>query len=347
MKETYIALKEFGASFLGPALTSYIRAVEKRAVGRVPVCLAREGWLIHELLTHLHSEGLIQLEREPVYLKVSRTVLFRVTLGQPLTWDIALNIGFKGTLLELLMKRFGFQMSEAYACFPAEVLSFELSLPDQHDEVYQWLAPHAERLKQQVEPTRQAMHHYFRAQGLMDDVTPLMLDIGYSGSIQKLCTALIERETEGLYFIANMPGAQQVANSFATMNGVFREGVSWDENYTMLERSLFLECLMTAPHGQVVDIRQRLDGNYEFFYGREVSSQRYYQNLYAVLEGAKEAVTEAIRYGVTYSNEEVEALYEVFSTRSGAIPQAAWHLFTADDDITGNGMVNPLQIFGV
>ena len=53
MKETYTALREFGSAFLGPALTVYARAVEKEAPGKLPVCLAREGWLLHQLLTHL------------------------------------------------------------------------------------------------------------------------------------------------------------------------------------------------------------------------------------------------------------------------------------------------------
>ncbi|MBF7052337.1 HAD family hydrolase [Halomonas sp. KAO] len=348
MKETYTALKEFGATFLGPALTMYARAVEQEAHDKLPVCLAREGWLLHQLLTHLYDEGLIHLDRAPIYLKVSRTLLFRAMLGEAATWDIALKMEFEGTLLELLMKRFGLQMHEAFASMPAEVLGFKLSLPEQADEVREWLTPHAERLKQQAAPTHQAAYRYFQDQGLtQEEVMPLLLDVGYAGSIQKLCTRFVQRDTAGLYFIATKPGKQSLGDQVATMKGVFREGVAWKEDYTLLERSLLLECMMTAPHGQVVDIRQSQDGDYLFFYGREASSQRYYQNLEAVLEGAREAVTEALRNKVTYSVEEVESLYEVFATRPGAIPQAAWHLFTADDDITGNGMVNPLQIFGI
>ncbi len=348
MKETYTALREFGSAFLGPALTVYARAVEKEAPGKLPVCLAREGWLLHQLLTHLYDEGLIHLDRPPVYLKVSRTLLFRAMLGEAATWDIALKMEFEGTVLELLMKRFGLQMHEAYAAMPPEVLGFTLSLPDQMDEVREWLTPHAERLKQQVASTREATYSYFQDQGLTQEaVVPLMLDVGYSGSIQKLCTRFLQCDTAGLYFVATKPGQQSLGDQVASIKGVFREGVAWKENYTLLERSLLLECMMTAPHGQVVDIRQSQDGDYLFFYGREASSQRYYQNLEAVLEGARDAVTEALRNKVTYSVGEVEALYEVFATRRGAIPQAVWHLFTADDDITGNGMVNPLQIFGI
>ncbi|SEN44398.1 hypothetical protein [Halomonas caseinilytica] len=347
MKETYCALKEFGASFLGPSLTEYVREVERHAEGKLPVCLAREGWLIHKLLTHLSEEKLIRLDHEPIYLKLSRTLLFRAMLGESLTYTVALKMEFKGTVLDLMMKRFGLQMHEAFACIPSEVLGFGVTLPDNADEVREWLKPHDERLQQQVKPTRQAMEHYFRSQGLEGDPVPLMLDVGYSGSIQKLCTRFLGRDTEGLYFIATKPGKQEIGSNTAQLTGVFREGVNWQENYTMLERSLLLECMMTAPHGQVVDVRQAQGGEFIFFYGREASSQRYYQNLQTVLEGAIEAVTEALQNDVTYTKEEVEALFEVFSTRPGAIPQAAWHLFTADDDITGNGMVTPLQIFGI
>ncbi|MGQ0335423.1 hypothetical protein [Halomonas elongata] len=347
MKETHSALREFGASFLGPSLTTYVREVEQQAKGKLPVCLAREGWLIHKLLTHLSEQKLIQLDYEPVYLKLSRTLLFRAMLGEPLTYTVALKMDFKGTVLDLLMKRFGLQMHEVFACIPSEVLGFGVSLPDNADEVREWLKPHDQRLQQQVEPTRRAVEHYFRSQGLDGDPVPLMLDVGYSGSIQKLCTRFLERDTEGLYFIATKPGKQTIGENTAQLTGVFREGVNWQENYTMLERSLLLECMMTAPHGQVVDVREAQDGEFIFFHGREASSQRYYQNLHAVLEGAIESVTEALRNDVTYTKEEVEALFEVFSTRPGAIPQAAWHLFTADDDITGNGMVTPLQIFGI
>lgn len=347
MKETYTALREFGAVFLGPALSVYLRAVEKQAAGKLSVCLAREGWLIHRLVEHLRQEGLMRLAHGPVYLQVSRTLLFRATLGEQMPGDAALQMDFQGTVRELLMKRFGLQMHEADDCLPREILDLGLTLPDQAEEVGQWLSPYAARLQQRVAPTRSAVYHYFEEQGLCGELTPLMLDVGYSGTIQKLCTHLVGRETDGLYFIANNAGKQRVGNQNINMAGVFRENVGWQENYTMLERSLFLECMMTAPHGQVVDIQQTRQGDYLFFHGREASSQRYYQNLEAVFEGAKGAVTEAFRHGITYSVEEVEALYEVFTTQPGAIPQAVRHLFTADDDITGNGMANPFHIFGI
>lgn len=347
MKETYTALREFGAAFLGPALTMYARAVEENGSGRLPVCLAREGWLIHKLLTRLESEGLVEFDHSPIYLKVSRTLLFRAMVGEPDIWPLAMKGSFSGSVLELLMKRFGFQMHEVFACLPPELLNFTLQLPEDAEKVSEWLEPHTERLNEQVKYTRLALKEYFSRSGMYDrDLMPMMLDLGYSGTIQKLCTRLLERDTDGLYFIATQAGKTEVNGHTATLKGVFREGVEWKEGYTMLERSLYFECLMTAPHGQVVDILETNDGNLIFSHGREASSQRYYQDLEAILDGAIDSVVDAMHKDISYTTEEVEDLFEVFSTRPGALPQASWHLFTADDDISGNGMVNPLQIFG-
>lgn len=348
MKETYVALREFGASFLGPPLTAYVRAVERHAEGRLPVCLAREGWLIHEVLTHLGNQGLIHLESPPVYVRLSRTLLFRAMLGERLTFEIALGMAFQGTVLDLLTKRFGLENSEAVACLPGALLGSSLSLPDDADKVREWLKPYTGRLMATVEPTRTAVANYFHYKGLYaEGLEPLMLDAGYSGTMQKLCTRILARDTAGLYFIATKPGQHHLVDHAATMTGVFHNGVDWNRGCTMLERSLLLECMMTAPHGQVVDVREGRDGEYFFFYGREVSSQRYFQDLQVVLAGAMDAVSEALRNNVVYTVAEIEALFDVFATQPGAIPQAAWHLFTADDDVMGNGVVNPLQIFGI
>ncbi|GED23429.1 HAD family hydrolase [Halomonas halmophila] len=348
MTETYTALKEFGGSFLGPSLTVYARELENRANSKLPVCLAREGWLFYELLTQLRHQRLIHLDYAPVYLRLSRTLLFRAMLGESLTYSIAMKMDFEGNMLQLMMKRFGLQMHEAYSCLPAELLLMSVSLPNDGQKVIEWLEPYNEPLAKQVEATRSATSNYFRSLGLCDaSLAPLMLDVGYSGSIQKLCTNFLSRDTQGLYYIASNPGEHIIGDNKAVLYGVFREGAQWKENYTMLERSLLLECMMTAPHGQVVDIRQAQDNEYVFFYGREASSQRYYQNLQAVLDGAIEAVTQAFQQDVTYSVSEIEQLFEVFANKPGAIPKAAWHLFTADDDITGNGIVNPLKIFGI
>lgn len=347
MKNTRQALREFGASFMGPAFLVYAKAVEAQGAGRVPVCLAREGWCFERLLTRLQAEGHLQLEHAPCYLKVSRTLLFRANLGEAFLWPLALGNDFEGGMLDLMRKRFGLQMHEAFSVLPAELLQTHVKLPEQQDLVVQWLVPYLECLKALVAPTRQGVMAYLEALGLTQGPQLVMLDLGYSGTIQKLLTRMMERDTRGLYYVATKPGKSQQGTATAHLAGVFREGIGWGEGYQMLDRSLLFESLMTAPHGQVVDVREDSDGGFEFCYGRQAATQRHFQDLQEVFDGAIEQVANWLESGVSFTPEEVEQMYENFATRQGAIPQCAWHLFFVDDDFSGNGILNPLALFNI
>lgn len=347
MRSSYQALYEFGYSFLSPMLNHYTRRLIDRSNDHRVVCLAREGWVFYKLIKHLQDCDLMDLQHEPLYLKVSRTVLFRSQLGSELGWKLGLTNKFEGTVLDLMIKRFGLKLYEAYNALPAELLGFDLKLPEDAEKVKSWLNPHSLRLAEVVAPTRLALEGYLVNVGLTDGPKPLMLDLGYAGTIQKILTEMIGRDTSGLYFIATDAGDTKVEDHIASMSGVFRENTKWQEGYVMLEKSLLLESLMTAPHGSVVDLRIRTDGDIDFFYGRTAAPQRFYQDLDAVLEGAIKGVEESLRFNVEYSIEEIESMYAAFATPPSAIPRAVRHLFSIDDDFSGGGEINPMLLFGL
>jgi len=120
------------------------------------------------------------------------------------------------------------------------------------------------------------------------------------------------------------------------MHGVFFSDIEWGEGYVMLDRSLFYESIMTAPHGQVTDIREMVNGRYEFFYGRETTSQHQFQDLKV-----------GILNEVFYTPAEVSELYAVFAKKPGAIPLSVSHLFRVEDEFSGNGIIDAKRIFRV
>ncbi len=351
MKSGYFALHQFGSAFLGPAFNSYSRAVHAKmheGKERIPVCLAREGWSIHRLLTRTHDAFERPLPKPPTYLKVSRTILFKALLGEEIVYASALGNDFQGSFLDLLIKRFGLTFDQVFQRFSPEVFSSAISLPDDKDKVEEILRGVEKSLRDLVAPTRLALVNYLKSEGLYkSNVTAVMLDLGYSGTIQKLITQLLQKDTEGLYFIASNSGETEIGDNKADMSGVFYNDVSWGEDCIMLERSLFFESLMTAPHGQVVDIREMADGHFEFLYGREASTQFYFQDLKAVIDGGISAAREGIKNGVQYTPDEVSALYTVFSKTPGALPASVSHLFSVEDDFSGSGIVDAKQMFRV
>ncbi len=65
------------------------------------------------------------------------------------------------------------------------------------------------------------------------------------------------------------------------------------------------------------------------------------------MQGAIDGVEESFRNGIEYSVEEVEAIYAGFALSPSAIPSAAFHLFSIDDDFSGNGVINPDTIIWI
>ncbi|MFH7587936.1 hypothetical protein [Oceanimonas smirnovii] len=344
---TYLACKEFGYNFLAPMLSRYISALDEKKGNYLPVCLAREGWLLKQIIHDLQKNNLINLPHPPVYLKVSRTLLFRALLGHASLFSIALKNSYEGNLSSLFNSRFGLQNYEIEKIIPKPMLKMPVSLPEDTNSLIDLLTPYLSKFEALAAPTLNSVRNYFKSVGISDAAEPLLLDVGYSGTIQKLITLILERDTSGFYFIATKPGVSKVGSNNVSMQGVLKENVALGDGYHLLDRSLFIECLLTAPHGQVADIREQSDGSFQFIYGRKAATQRQFQNLNAVHEGALDGVIYSLKNNIQYTTEEIEDLYYTFLKSRNAIPHTLWHLFSADDDISGNGIVNPLDLFGI
>ena len=190
---------------------------------------------------------------------------------------------------------------------------------------------------------------YLTSIGFFEEETVNVVDLGYSGTIQTLLTILFKKNTKGLYLIASNPGEHNFDEQTMSMVGYLKEGVKMRDGYIPLDRSMFLESLLTAPVGQFQDIRLSPLPNkvFEFYYGRKVSSQHQFHLLEQVCQGAIKQMEQYLVDGVGFSAKEVESLYSTFVTKKGMLPRGSWPLFTIDDDIASEGTVNGLDFYGL
>jgi hypothetical protein len=344
------SLKEFGYNFLGPICSEYFHSIneytQQHQIEFVGF-LAREGFLFEKIYAQLCSLNLItDIKRE--YVLASRSFLFRISIGDPYTWKWSLGHGFEGSLQKLLISRFGFTYEQVAAIFAEKDLLTEWDLPTQVADLEKALLPYLSQLQESVKDSKVSYIEYLKSLGIVSSTKTLLLDVGYSGTIQKLITRLLKIDTSGLYFITTKAGEYEMEGNVAYMDYVFKDNVKMGEGYKMLDRSLFLEALLTSSKGQFVDIRKNpLSGEYEFFYSRNAYTQQNIHELECIFDGAIEAVLEMFKNGVRYSQNEIEELYERYTSRRNMLPSATWPLFDVDDAISGNGNVDPLTFFGL
>jgi hypothetical protein len=219
-------------------------------------------------------------------------------------------------------------------------------LPNDSSLVTELLQKYRVKLELVVANAKETYQRYLASLGFYDSDNPLVLDIGYSGTIQKLLCKLTEKDIEGAYFIASDPGVHTIGNANAKMRGVFREGLSIGDGSIMLDRSLFIESLMTSPSGQLVDVdTSPVSGRIRFYYGAFAGAQKHISILEEIMTGATQAVLHNFRHSIRFTVDEIEMLYKPYVTKARVIPQSVKQLFEIDDAISGNGNISSTQLF--
>ena len=364
MDSNLVALKDFGYQFLGPMCTRYFESLKtlidtheannESEEAQAPISLvflAREGYFFKRAYDALVKQGFMP-DIERCYLRVSRTFLFRICVTDSATWDISLGHKYKGTLETLLTHRFGFSGNQARYLFSEDLLEGDIELPLDLNSVKSLFEERLALLNELTIDSRTDYLSYLRGIGLFESNLPVMIDVGYSGTIQKLLTILLSKNTEGLYFMTTKGGEHSLGEATATMHPVFQDEVAMGEGYLMLDRSLFIESLLTSPNGQFLDIYARhpaleLKEPYQFVYGRESYTQTHFFELSTVHDGAIEAVLHNLLNNIHYSTEEIEDMYALYTGHRHMMPSSAYPLFDVDDAISGNGNVNPMSLFGL
>lgn len=345
---SYESLFDFGFSFLGPILTAYFSELNEKRNIYLPVCLAREGYLFDRVIKKAKSEGYMHSALPPVYLKVSRTFLFKILADDPWCRGIALSKGYGGNFLDLLLKRFAIQLHEAMEIFPMEILLSEIVLPSDKDKVESFFSSYQDKINRLISaPKKLYLNYLSETLEKPANAELAFLDVGYAATIQKLLSYIIKADTHGYYFVTTESGCTSIEQAVVEVNGVLLEGAVWGQKKPLLDKSLFLECLLTAPHGQVIDIRERATGEVEFIFGRKTKSQVDFHELSAIHDGAAQAVLENLKNKVTYSADEVSLIYSTYVNCVENIPLNLRAIFSIDDDVSGNGIINPLSFLQV
>ena len=352
-KLTPSAYTSLGSSFLGGVLSSFTKELVLSELNiETLFFLAREGYWLERAFKRFCKGCSIKAQSE--YLLASRAFLFKLLLDDERSFAYSLKSGFKGTFSELLQSRFILNHDEITRTFSPVLLTKIIDLETDKQNVIDIFNAHKAELKTLLSPTKKAYLAYLEQLGVTKQQTLHIVDLGYSGTIQSLLGILLNKNTYGHYLIASNPGVHSVEGFTATMKGYLKEGVKIGEGYLPLDRSMFLESLLTAPDGQFRDIRFNTfnkSGNnlkqFDFYYGRKVASQKYFYILEQVMAGALDYVEHAAKHNITFTKSELEMLLNSYLSKPHMIPHSLAHIFDIDDDVTGNGTVNALQFFGL
>ncbi len=343
-------LQQFGYRFLGPVVTSFFDKIDSsldvNADSKGLFFLAREGYFLQELYaSYLNEKGNIE-KQEGSYLLCSRAFLFKLALTDESMIPYTLKHHYKGSLRDFICRRYGFNGSDLNRIeeglpYLVKALNSGVRLPSQTSKVTKIMTEIGGLLQSDLNNKRELYLNYLKKNGFNgDDLS--VVDIGFSGTIQTLLALLTKQKVTGHYMVTT---DKAINNEQCIYHGHLASGQVFGEGYPLIDRSLYLESILTAPHGQVIDIFE-IDGDIRFGYAAKTMAQHHFGHLEQIVEGAKQYMADTLPESIQLTADEIPDYYAGLVSDPACFPEGVRSVLEVDDHISGFGILNPTRIFG-
>ena len=257
----------FGYAVTGPIVFSFMAWLIKKVIEKnhsVLLFLSREGWVLNvlynKIITHLcMAESELNLP-EGRYFYCSRTFMGLAAIDKPDDLNLLLSSHYSGTFEKLLTGKFGItELSSFVNILGKDKLAREVSLPGDYEMIFNDLAICMGPLTDFSCSARDRFRQYWAkiVEGRGKD--PAIIDIGYSGTIQKAMMKVLNSQLTGYYFITNST-AQSIVDSGGKCEAYYGSMVPLEKiNELIIHRySLLLEAVLTSPEGQMAGLKKDL-----------------------------------------------------------------------------------------
>ncbi|MEQ8436764.1 MAG: rhamnan synthesis F family protein [Ilumatobacter fluminis] len=243
---------EFGYGVVGPLMVSFVSWIRRRAIADAVdrlLFVARDGYLPHRIMQQFDR---VDPDRRVAasYFLTSRRAALRVALGSDdpeIAIDAALGASwFDGTVSAFFDARFGWTPEpDVFDGMADRVVDLPRDEPIVRDIVRAVL----DELTAIGGRERAAFDHYVSSLGIGADGHHAMVDLGYSGTTQRLLETALPGRTSGYYAVLTPAGTATPATA-----ACFGDDAVWNDANLILNHQRIFELVCAAPHGQVAGL---------------------------------------------------------------------------------------------
>ncbi|WP_100154008.1 HAD-IA family hydrolase [Snodgrassella alvi] len=345
---------KLGYNLVGPVVSAFCQwLIEQAKVDKIDKLyfLAREGKFIKQVYDLWSS---IQTDSpESNYLQLSRRCVTvpDITLTEDIR-AIAEKNYFGNDIQNYFTERFGLNLdSEKWA----EIYRKNLWVKDEKltikNKNIEKILPLLEFLQadimREAKTEKQALMIYLEEVGLLSNNSCAVVDIGYSGTIQRALNKLLKKPIHGYYFATIVSSIEGLANNVKIKGCYVNNGNDLFCDSKIYSHSFELEKLLSANDSQiikyVIDENNKLNKIFKSLSDRELASQST-RNL--LQKGAIEFVQDAIGirknmyFDFNPSLVIADSLYKYFSLTLQTKKNKVLEDLILDDDYCGRGLVS-------
>lgn len=301
--------------------------------------LAREGYALRRFYETIKRHTTDHALPESTYLLTSRRTVLSALQGLEFDPQEVTGVAYyNGTLAGLLQSRLGLTVPPG-----SNAGEITIRLPEDTS----WVIPQLQALKAEIvahgEKEYGLYNEYCEAVGLLDTTTSAaVVDIGYSGTIQRVLQKLTRQPLTG-YYLGTFEGAREVERMGGRAYGCFTEGLApFASPAPVVQHSLLLEAFLCAPHGQVSGFKKDAE-DLQPLYKPDTRTAEELEALAEMQAGANIYCEDLLRaYGsaildVESNLQAVQEPLKLLGEREIKVPAQVGHALAVEDEFTGSG----------
>ncbi len=347
---------EFGYCLMGPIFFTFIiwliKQSKKDKVDQL-LFLSREGWLLKQLYKTIQSHPNIKKSSviaQGSYFYCSRSFVGLASINNKEDFSLLLNSHYKGSVKKLLQSRFGLQNLTLFIdLFGKDVLDIQICLPQNKEEIKQYLSMIYPTIQKQVYSDKAIFLNYWQQQ-TANAKQPAIVDIGYSGSLQKGMIKLTKQTLNGYYFVTN-ESAKQIITLGGQCHSCFGHLLAFDQmnKLTIHRYSLLLEAIMTSPEGQLKFFKQSEQNITPKFKEKGVS-QTHFDTINNIHQGILNYATDMLdilgdeAFELNFDKHQLTELISLVVNKKVDIGDLSDSL-SVEDEFSGNNEINVLDLY--
>lgn len=279
----------------GPVVFSYliwmVQQAKKQGIKHL-YFLAREGYFLKQcydvLVKQPQFKQLIGQPLQSTYLLISRrAAMGAVTKTETILHDILTNNSFEGTLHDFLYHRLGVEINAQ----KHPEITQKIRLPQQHKEVAKTLQNFMPEINNQTEKEQKSIKNYLKSINFFSPNKVGLVDVGYSGTIQKFLFDITQQKMHGYYFVTkNVTQNFTHANNFT--EGYFENNAESKSETPILKFNLYLEFWLTSNQGQLLNFESTKSESIPNFKALE-PAKKYFEINEKITQGCLNFIEDA------------------------------------------------------
>lgn len=244
---------EFGVAVMGPIMYVFMSHLYQKHKDKRLFFLARDGYFLHQLFDYYVKSKKLPLKKTTHYLLVSRrAILGAIHKNKDNIKHMIMDLGpFKGLFSQLIFNRIGLEKDFLAEC---NINDFLINSHKDLLLAYETVLPYLDIINKHTKDERVAYLEYLDSLQFFDDREDVLVDLGYSGTIQKYIYELSSEKLIGEYLLTTdkVKDIEHESNAFHGFFGDKINIMNDDHSNILYNYALVLEAYFTSSDGQLL-----------------------------------------------------------------------------------------------